>query len=274
MKSYGLVLSGGGRNGAFAAGCINVLVKEFGIDFKIISGTSTGALQAPLVATGDIDKIDYLYRNVVDKDVLDERNFISAWFKGALNSSKPLKRLIDKYLDLKRLKFIYPHRKAIVNAVNLRTGLLERCDNSPENINKFKKFTLASASVPFMMPPVKIGRDYYVDGGLVDVTPIGTILNDETVKINKLIVITNSPLKPEVTDSSKPGLFEILKRTIDIVSAEIVKNDFYNNRGADIFTISPDKHYGDFLKFDPHVMNKIWLDGFKKTLAMENLIVR
>jgi predicted acylesterase/phospholipase RssA len=43
-----LVISGGGSKGAFAVGVLKYLFQEKGHEYDIISGTSTGALIAPL----------------------------------------------------------------------------------------------------------------------------------------------------------------------------------------------------------------------------------
>ena len=51
-----LVLSGGGAKGAFQVGALQHLIEDRGLDFTIVAGVSTGALQAAMVAQGDIDR--------------------------------------------------------------------------------------------------------------------------------------------------------------------------------------------------------------------------
>jgi predicted acylesterase/phospholipase RssA len=57
----GLVLAGGGAKGAYQIGAWKAL-RERGIEFDVISGTSIGALNAALVASGDLDKAQTFWR--------------------------------------------------------------------------------------------------------------------------------------------------------------------------------------------------------------------
>jgi len=68
-----LVLSGGGAKGAFTAGVVKYLMVEFGLNFDLVVGTSTGALIAPLVASQDIANLIHFYENVEQQDILKDR---------------------------------------------------------------------------------------------------------------------------------------------------------------------------------------------------------
>src|SRR5688572_22680233 len=50
----GLVLEGGGAKGAWQFGVIQALVKH-GVNFSVVSGTSIGALNGAILATGRLD---------------------------------------------------------------------------------------------------------------------------------------------------------------------------------------------------------------------------
>ncbi len=60
MKRLGLVLSGGGAYGAFQAGVIDVLYQH-GITFKMIAGTSIGALNGVLASSGNSEELKNLW---------------------------------------------------------------------------------------------------------------------------------------------------------------------------------------------------------------------
>jgi predicted acylesterase/phospholipase RssA len=62
-KKIGLVLAGGGAKGAYQIGCWKAL-KELGIVFDAIAGTSVGALNAALIAEGDLQKALTLWANI------------------------------------------------------------------------------------------------------------------------------------------------------------------------------------------------------------------
>ena len=54
MNSYGLVLAGGGAKGAYQIGAWKAL-KEMGITFNAIAGTSIGSINGALIAADDYD---------------------------------------------------------------------------------------------------------------------------------------------------------------------------------------------------------------------------
>ena len=59
----GLVLEGGGTKGAYQLGAYKAL-KELGMEFDGIVGTSIGALNAAFIIQGDYNKLIKLYNPV------------------------------------------------------------------------------------------------------------------------------------------------------------------------------------------------------------------
>lgn len=55
MKSYGLVLAGGGAKGAYQIGAWKAM-RELGVTFDAITGVSIGAINGALIAQGDFDR--------------------------------------------------------------------------------------------------------------------------------------------------------------------------------------------------------------------------
>ena len=93
MERTGLAISGGGSKGAFAVGAIEYLVEQ-GCHFDLVSGTSTGALIAPLVAIGDITALTKLYTSVKTKDIV--RHNWRKFYWNAVLDTKPLEKLIHQ----------------------------------------------------------------------------------------------------------------------------------------------------------------------------------
>ncbi len=106
-------LSGGGDKGAFSVGVLKRLYNK-GETFDIISGTSTGALIAPMLAIGDLDEIWNIYKNVTKDDVLKENDLVSAaLYKNALYDTAPLEKLIRKTITQERYESIMNSGKKI-----------------------------------------------------------------------------------------------------------------------------------------------------------------
>ncbi len=121
-----LVVSSGGAHGAFAVGAIDYLVNEYNLSFSMISGTSTGALIAPLVATGDIQALLHFYQSVRTANILEPRPALHALSaEDAFNSTAPLRSLVEETITAKRTASLLQNeqtpRVAIVT-VNLNLG--------------------------------------------------------------------------------------------------------------------------------------------------------
>ncbi len=222
-----LVLSGGGAKGAFAAGAIKYLMIELGLNFDIIVGTSTGALIAPLVASKDIPNLLNLYENVGTNEILRDRpDLIAFLFSDSLNDSRPLKNLIYKFLGERERyqRLVDSSVEIFVTTVNIQSGKIEYGNQHRDKKSVLLKKILASASIPVMMPPVKIGRYQYVDGGVKEIAPLSKAIDEGATHIISIILSPDKfhrrPINKIYTNS-----MDILKRTLELLTDEIVDND-------------------------------------------------
>ena len=67
MAKRALVLAGGGSRGAYQIGVWKAL-RELGIDFDIVTGSSVGALNGALMVQGDFDAAMQLWENITTQD--------------------------------------------------------------------------------------------------------------------------------------------------------------------------------------------------------------
>jgi NTE family protein len=223
-----LVLSGGGAKGAFTAGVVKYLMVELGLRFDLVVGTSTGALIAPLVAIEDIANLIHFYENVEDRDLLKDRPDLLAFlFSDALNDARPLERLINKFFGDRRRyeRLIRSTTEIFVTVVNMQTGEIEYGNQHQDRKPILLKKIFGSACVPVMMPPVKIGKYQYVDGGVKEIAPFSKAMDEGATHIISVILSPDSgdrePVRKEFT-----GSMDILKRTLELLTDEIVDNDF------------------------------------------------
>jgi NTE family protein len=172
-----LVLSGGGARGYTHIGVIKEL-KKAGFEIISIAGTSMGALIGALEACGKLE----IYENWVKSlDVMDLIKFLNNPFskEGWLNSDK-----------------IFNKIKELVGDYNIE-GLPIKFTAVATDLNKkkevwFQKGPLwdavkASASIPGIFPPVKIGNMLLVDGGVLNLMPVAPVMSD----MSDLIVAVN-----------------------------------------------------------------------------------
>ena len=99
---YYLTISGGGANGAFAAGLLKGWT-ESGTrpEMWIVTGISTGALIAPFAFLGsDYDRdLEQLYTTLTTKDLVKKRSPLSALTSDAVTDTGPLRELLREYVD-------------------------------------------------------------------------------------------------------------------------------------------------------------------------------
>lgn len=182
-----LVLSGGGADGAYAAGLLAGW-RESGTrpQFDVITGISTGALIGTLVFLGpdrDAD-IRRFYTSVTDADVYEPRSKLAALLSDSLADPEPLAKKIHSMIDPAFLAAVAAeHRKGrrlYVGTTHLDARRLVVWDmgaiaarGRAEDLTLFRQIILASTAAPGFFPPVPIrvqvdGREYeelHVDGG-------------------------------------------------------------------------------------------------------------
>src|SRR6202008_3281538 len=94
-------ISGGSDNGAFGAGLLNGWTAAGNRpEFKIVTGVSTGSLIAPLAFLGpDYDnELKAAFTTISKKDIYEERGLLAALFDDGLTDSRPLLRLVERYV--------------------------------------------------------------------------------------------------------------------------------------------------------------------------------
>ncbi len=218
--ALGLALSGGGAKGAFQVGVLDYLVNDRNVDFRIIGGVSTGALQAMMAAQGEVKKLRQIWESIKDhRDIYTGRFGIIGGLLGAdsLYSNNPLKEKIKKHIN--PTKIVASGRKLRIGVVSLQTGQYRLIT---EKDRKLRKWILASTAIPVYFEPVEIHNEQYVDGGIRDITPLGAVMHE---KPDACLVVLASPLKMRGPRKAFPDLFEIGLRSVDIMVNEIYRND-------------------------------------------------
>ncbi len=225
-RRLNLALQGGGAHGAFTWGVIDRLLADGRIEIAGICGTSAGAMNAIVTASG-------LERGGADgarADLADFWGRISAAAKQGPLQPTPLDRLVSPgnmdfspfwqiYDNLSRVFSPYqlnpfgsnPLRavlEAVVDfeavragdgtrlflcATNVKTGRIRVFTNREVSVDS----VLASACLPFLFKAVEIDGDSYWDGGYMGNPPIYPLIYDTDCR-DVLIVQINPINIPEV----------------------------------------------------------------------------
>ena len=216
-----LVLQGGGALGAYQAGVYEALHKA-GIEPDWVSGVSIGAVNAAIIAGNApehrLEKLRAFWETITarkiwlytpDGDIYRQaRNAMSAmetmtlgqpgffkprfpgpWLSAAgaegatsYYDTSPLRETLLDLVDFDRLNAGAVHFS--VGAVNVLTGNFTFFDNHKETI--LPEHIMASGALPPALPMVRIGSEYYWDGGIVSNTPLQYLLEQDD-NLNSLV---------------------------------------------------------------------------------------
>ncbi len=164
-----LVLSGGANLGAAQVGMLAAL-QDAGVRPDLVVGTSVGALNGAWVAAdAPLDELGDLWRALRRGDVFPAhplRGLLGfAGRSDHLVSDRGLRRLLHEHLRFERLEDApVPFH---VLATDVLTGLGVLFSEGPAI-----EAVLASAAIPGVLPPIPIEGRSYMDGGVVNNTPI------------------------------------------------------------------------------------------------------
>ncbi len=253
-----LGISGGGDNGAFAAGFLNGWTKDgTRPEFKLVTGVSTGALIAPFAFLGPAydEQLKDLYTNISFKDIAKKRFIMAVVSNDAMADNKPLKHLVEEYINQAMLEAIAAEyakgRMLLVGTVDLdaRRPVIWNvteiaASRIPEALKLVRSLLIASSAIPGTFPPVMIdvevnGKKYqemHVDGNTasqVFIYPAAILLKDvaEAYGVHrerKLYILRNARLDPEWA--------EVERRTLPIAFQAITTLIQYQGIG-DLYRI-------------------------------------
>jgi len=203
-KTYAIALEGGGARGAYEIGVWKAL-REAGIRFNAVSGTSVGALNGALYALGDLEKATACWENISLNQVLrlteEEEQRLSSLLQGKLDFSwvksvqdvqaalnqagdilknggldiGPLREWIAQVVDPHALKNS-PVQLYVttVNLTNRRTEEIHIQEVPEEDICNM---LMASAYHPTFRQEKLSGKNY-ADGGFFDTIPLNVLVEN------------------------------------------------------------------------------------------------
>ncbi len=234
-----LVLQGGGALGAYQAGAYEAFAAA-GVKPDWVAGVSIGAINAALIAGNPperrVARLREFWQRVsaplppapfalpapwqpwakrmsaATATVFGIPGFFRPRYAAGTGLSwydtAPLKDTLLELVDFERIR--RAEVRLSVGAVNVRTGNSEYFDNTrmrltPEHI-------MASGALPPGFPPVRIGDDWFWDGGIVSNSPLWYVM-DEAPELDALILQVDL----FSADGKLPrNLDQVQERTMDI----------------------------------------------------------
>lgn len=196
--TYAIALEGGGAKGAYEIGVWKAL-REAGITFDAVAGTSVGALNGAMLAIGDFEKAVECWSNIRLSQVMklepDEEEKIAPLLKGDLSigdfhsfqdfsdmlkqafglvkgggiDTAPLRSWIAEVIDAEALK--NSPVQLYVTTINLTDREAQEIHVQDVPTEEIHNMLLASAYHPTFKQE-KLGGKNYADGGFFDTLPL------------------------------------------------------------------------------------------------------
>ncbi len=191
---YALALEGGGARGAYHIGVMKAL-KELGIEFDAVTGTSIGSINGAMLVQGDFDKAQKIWENIKYSTLFDvEDNQVNKLQNASINfetikyiSQKISSTLKNKGIDTSRMRQLLEEQidEEKIRKSNILYGLVTVCLSDVKSqelfIDQIPKgelidYIMASSCLP-VFKRTKINDKGYIDGGIWDNCPVEMLIN-------------------------------------------------------------------------------------------------
>jgi NTE family protein len=167
------VLGGGGVLGAAEVGMLRAL-SDHGVRPDLVVGTSVGAINGALVAAdptpAGVDRLHGVWERLASEGVFAgsvlarARTLVRT--RTHLHPREPLRDLLVEHLPVQDFAQLQVPFQCVAASI-------ERAAEHWFTEGPLIDAVLASCAVPGLLPPVEVGGEHYLDGGLVHSIPVG-----------------------------------------------------------------------------------------------------
>ncbi len=171
-RPVAFVLGGGGLLGASEVGMLAALF-EADVRPDLVVGASVGAINGAVAAAAPtmaaVTRLTDLWSRLGMSDVFaggPARQLATVVQHGHLHSNAPLRRMLRTHLPVTDFAELTVPFQCV--AASIERAAARWFASGP-----LVDAVLASCAVPALLPPVIIDGEHYVDGGIVDSTPVG-----------------------------------------------------------------------------------------------------
>lgn len=266
MKRVALILSGGGARGAYEVGVLAYLFDHFSRvrrkipKIDLILGTSVGAINGCFLASHLSDpalgtrRLSNLWSDIHMDEVLgfglSQMTSIPRLLLGGGEQSvglfdvEPMARLVEREVAWRAIARAFRDRRLTalsVSTTEISTGKTvlfmqtahgvplphqapPRTVIRPARIGPIH--ALASASIPILFPPVRIGQNLYMDGGVRQNTPIAPALRLGATHVFAIGLSGDPRGLPAPATDKPPNVAFVVGKIMNALLLDHVTSDF------------------------------------------------
>lgn len=189
-----LALEGGGARGSYQIGAWRA-IREAGVHIAAVSGASVGALNGAMIAMGDLERAEEIWRSVHYSKVIEAEDEIMAMLRGELKGldlraavrqvgtvlhnrgfhAGPLYNWIKQVVSEPQLRGSDTELYIVTYSVSEQKKLELRARDLADG--EIYDMLLASAYMPIFKSE-KLGGKRYLDGGWTDAVPVNVLVKN------------------------------------------------------------------------------------------------
>lgn len=261
-----LLLTGGGARAAYQIGVLKAIATRLPRNqkspFKVISGTSAGAINAVSLACYascyhlGVKKTEWVWKNFRTNQVYETswrgvwsylaQNYLSKYSKKGINratslfDNRPLRDLLQHLIDYKRIdrNILSGHLDAISVAASSysdgdsvaffqshHTESWQRAKRKGVKTSLTTRHLMASAAIPLVFPCVRIENQFYGDGSVHQLSPLSPAIHLGADKI--FIIGVEQPKQDKHYGSSEfhPNSATITGHLLETVFTDSLNSD-------------------------------------------------
>ncbi|MEY8247174.1 MAG: patatin-like phospholipase family protein [Bermanella sp.] len=267
-KKIGLILSGGGARAAYQVGVLKAICRllpnDSGNPFKVISGTSAGAINAVALASYaghyrlGIRQLERIWKNFSCDQVF--HSDFSRFFSGAIKffsntffgyktgdavsllNNAPLGQLLKKFISFENIQQAIDNKDLhalSVTASGYSSGESVSFFQGHKSIKNWQRLRriglrsrigldhlMASSAIPTVFPAVKINREFFGDGAVRQLAPISPVLHMGADKILVIGVSGNThKRKQRETMKRYPSMSKIMNHMFNAAFLDSMEID-------------------------------------------------
>lgn len=233
MSKLGLVLSGGAFKGLAHVGVLKAL-EENNIKIDAIAGCSMGAIIGAFYASGRTPK--EIEEFVVKQNFRSVLNFsIYSLSKLGINPADKMRQLIEGFTGV--TKFSELKIPLYINATNISR-------ETEVVFHRGDLFTAirASIAVPGIFSPLKINKDYYLDGGVLNNMPVSIL-----PKRIKKFIISDTFTSEKLESGKRISIRDMIEKSILLMMEKIKDNELKKVPKKEYVIIKPNLGKGRLL---------------------------
>lgn len=267
----GIVMEGGASRTVFSCGVSDCFLEENLMPDYFI-GVSAGIAYGVSYLAGQKERNRIIFEKyMADKRYMGVKYLFDKKMKSFYNIPFVFGEVPNKLVPFDYEAFAAYQGEVEAVVTNIKTGRAEYLE-VPRDDHDFRVI-VASCALPVLFQPVKIGRHYYLDGGVSDSVPYKRALEKGCDKV--IVVLTRQRNYIKTTEKSIKAASKIYRNYPKLVEALQNRAESYNRcmkelyqaeKEGKVFIIAPNDLYGvGRTESDSRKLLKLYEEGYYQT---------